>query len=112
MDRGVLTLAALWIVLSMVAIGIGLTFPGIRIEEPPRRVADTLFFASWIGIAAIAWVAFVLANAMPLPNAARNVSPSRTDRTSLGFRSVNWRRREGVFIQRGRYDGNGEPEQS
>jgi hypothetical protein len=69
MDRGVLTLATLWIVLSMVAIGFGLAFPGTRFKGPPKRVADTLFFAWWIGIAALAWVSFLLANAMPLREA-------------------------------------------
>src|SRR5690349_11625818 len=68
MDRGVLMLAVLWISLSIVAVGIGLALTGAH-PEPPKRAADTVFFALWIGMAALAWIAFAFANAMPLREA-------------------------------------------
>jgi len=68
MDRGVLMLAVLWIALSIVAVGIGLALTGAH-PEPPKRAADTVFFALWMGMAALAWIAFAFANAMPLREA-------------------------------------------
>jgi hypothetical protein len=41
----------------------------VRLEGPTKRAVDTLFFASWIGIAALAWASLALANVMPLREA-------------------------------------------
>src|SRR5205823_5884061 len=67
--RCVLTLAALWIALSIVAIGVGSTLLRALNATPSGRVADELFFAWWTGIAALAWASFALANVAPLRDA-------------------------------------------
>ena len=64
-----LTLAALWIALSIVAIGVGSTLLRALNATPSGRVADELFFAWWTGIAALAWASFALANVAPLRDA-------------------------------------------
>ena len=69
MGRGVLTQAALWIALSIVAVGVGILLLGVPAKSPPDRVADRLFFAGWIGIAALAWASFALVTVMPLRTA-------------------------------------------
>jgi hypothetical protein len=65
----VLTLAALWIALSVVAIGVGSALLRVVDASPPGRVADKLFFAWWTGIVALAWTSFALANVVPLRDA-------------------------------------------
>jgi hypothetical protein len=64
--RSVLTLAALWIALSIIAVGIGLALLGEIPAQSPERTGDGIFFAFWIGIATLAWVSFALVNFVPL----------------------------------------------
>jgi hypothetical protein len=67
--RCVLTLAALWIALSIVAIGIGSALLRVVGATPSKRTADELFFAWWMGVAALAWASFALATVVPLRDA-------------------------------------------
>jgi hypothetical protein len=66
MGRGVLTLAALWIALSIIAVGMGFALLGGVSAQLPERAGDVIFFAFWIGIATLAWVSFALVNFVPL----------------------------------------------
>jgi hypothetical protein len=67
--RRVLTLAALWIALSIVAVGVGSALLRVIGVSPIDRPADELFFAWWMGVAALAWASFALAIVMPLRDA-------------------------------------------
>jgi len=67
--RRVLTLAALWIALSIVAIGVGSALLRVIMAAPFERPADELFFAWWMGVAALAWASFALAVVVPLRDA-------------------------------------------
>ena len=64
-----LTLAALWIALSIVAIGVGSALPRVVSATPSERPANELFFAWWMGVAALAWASFALAIVVPLRDA-------------------------------------------
>ena len=66
----VLILAALWILLAAIAAGIGLLILDALAAMTLARPADRLFFAAWLGIATLAWCAFVAALVMPLRAAA------------------------------------------
>lgn len=66
MGCGVLTQAALWISLSLLAVGVGLLLLRVSAMPPPDRAVDRLFFTWWIGIGALAWASFALVNVMPL----------------------------------------------
>jgi hypothetical protein len=65
----VLTLAALWIALSIVSTGVGSALLRVVKAAPPERPADELFFAWWMGVAALAWASFALATVVPLRDA-------------------------------------------
>ena len=65
-----LTLAALWIVLSIVAIGVGFALLGGAGMTTSNRAGDRVFFAWWLGIAALAWTSFALVNVLPLRSAS------------------------------------------
>jgi len=65
----VLTLAALWIAVSIVAIGVGSAVLRVITATACNRIADELFFAWWMGVAVLAWASFALANVTPLRDA-------------------------------------------
>jgi hypothetical protein len=67
--RRVLTLAALWIALSIVAIGVGSALLRVVSAAPSERPANELFFAWWMGVAVLAWANFALAIFVPLRDA-------------------------------------------
>ena len=69
MGRCVLTLAALWIALSIVSAGVGSALLRVVKAAPAERPADELFFAWWMGVAALAWASFALAIVVPLRDA-------------------------------------------
>ncbi|HEY3178927.1 MAG TPA: hypothetical protein VGL25_08600 [Casimicrobiaceae bacterium] len=64
-----LTLVALWIVLSVAGVGVGFALLGLVRATPSGRIADEIFFAWWMGVAALAWASFAIVNIAPLRSA-------------------------------------------
>src|SRR5439155_188720 len=52
------------------ALGVGFAFLGASAVTLPNRAADRVFFAWWLGIAAVAWTSFALVNVLPLRTAS------------------------------------------
>jgi hypothetical protein len=68
--RAVLILVALWIALAAAGAGVGFAVLRALPASPRGRAPDRLFFAWWVGTAALAWAAFALVPAVSLHGAA------------------------------------------
>jgi len=69
MGRAVLTLVGLWAILSTLGAGVGLAIMHAVTTTRFSRTGDRLFWAWWLGVMLLAWLAFAAALCVPVRSA-------------------------------------------
>ena len=69
MGRAVLTLIGLWALLSTLGAGVGLAIMHAVTTTRFSRTGDRLFWAWWLGVMLLAWLAFAAALCVPVRSA-------------------------------------------